>query len=165
MQIVDESSLKILGLVERDSGIYQCVANNEVGNAQASAQLKVLRAGTRLRFQFHDYVHIFYFFSFIYVFPWLFFFFVCSDSVLVTTSGGTPVFKSAHADPYTAGNEVYAGTDTAAAAKGSAPGAPTAVQALIVSTRFITLAWDKPDANAEGIVGYSVFYKQQESDR
>ena len=45
-QIVDGSSLKILGLVERDSGIYQCVANNEVGNAQASAQLKVLRAGT-----------------------------------------------------------------------------------------------------------------------
>ena len=46
---MDESSLKILGLVERDSGVYQCVAINEVGNAQASAQLKVLRAGTSMR--------------------------------------------------------------------------------------------------------------------
>ncbi|XP_059093555.1 neogenin-like isoform X2 [Tigriopus californicus] len=40
-QIVRGSNLKILGLVELDSGFYQCMASNPIGNVQASAQLLV----------------------------------------------------------------------------------------------------------------------------
>ncbi|KAG7477137.1 hypothetical protein MATL_G00090940 [Megalops atlanticus] len=40
-QIVGGSNLQILGLVKSDEGFYQCVAENEAGNAQAMAQLIV----------------------------------------------------------------------------------------------------------------------------
>ncbi|XP_075788767.1 netrin receptor DCC isoform X2 [Pelodiscus sinensis] len=38
-QIVGGSNLRILGLVKSDEGFYQCVAENDAGNAQSSAQL------------------------------------------------------------------------------------------------------------------------------
>ncbi|XP_025974645.2 netrin receptor DCC isoform X4 [Dromaius novaehollandiae] len=38
-QIVGGSNLRILGLVKSDEGFYQCVAENDAGNAQTSAQL------------------------------------------------------------------------------------------------------------------------------
>uniref|UniRef100_A0A8C6XTR2 DCC netrin 1 receptor n=1 Tax=Naja naja TaxID=35670 RepID=A0A8C6XTR2_NAJNA len=38
-QIVGGSNLRILGLVKSDEAFYQCVAENEAGNAQTSAQL------------------------------------------------------------------------------------------------------------------------------
>ncbi|XP_066989583.1 neogenin isoform X3 [Macrobrachium rosenbergii] len=44
-QIVSGNHLKILGLVEADSGMYQCVASNTAGDTQASAQLKILKTG------------------------------------------------------------------------------------------------------------------------
>jgi neogenin len=47
-QIVRGTNLKILGLVELDSGIYQCVATNPAGNIQAGAQLKVVKKGEGL---------------------------------------------------------------------------------------------------------------------
>ncbi|XP_032451214.1 LOW QUALITY PROTEIN: netrin receptor DCC [Lynx canadensis] len=40
-QIVGGSNLRILGVVKSDEGFYQCVAENEAGNAQTSAQLIV----------------------------------------------------------------------------------------------------------------------------
>ncbi len=46
IQIVRESNLKILGVVEKDTGVYQCIASKPVGNVQASAQLLVLPKGT-----------------------------------------------------------------------------------------------------------------------
>ena len=45
-KIIQGTNLKILGSVELDSGIYQCVATNPVGNVQAAAQLKVSKKGT-----------------------------------------------------------------------------------------------------------------------
>ncbi|XP_047665587.1 netrin receptor DCC [Tachysurus fulvidraco] len=41
-QIVDGGNLQILGLVRSDEGFYQCVAENEAGNALAMAQLILL---------------------------------------------------------------------------------------------------------------------------
>ncbi|XP_015219478.2 netrin receptor DCC isoform X2 [Lepisosteus oculatus] len=38
-QIIGGSNLQILGLVKSDEGFYQCVAENEAGNAQVAAQL------------------------------------------------------------------------------------------------------------------------------
>lgn len=39
-----------MGVVEKDTGVYQCVASNPVGNVQASAQLIVDPKG---EWQFH----------------------------------------------------------------------------------------------------------------
>ena len=47
-QLVDGGSLRILGVIASDAGMYQCVASNTAGNAQATAQLVVLMNGTPL---------------------------------------------------------------------------------------------------------------------
>uniref|UniRef100_A0A4W3I2K6 Neogenin 1b n=1 Tax=Callorhinchus milii TaxID=7868 RepID=A0A4W3I2K6_CALMI len=44
-KIVNEQNLQVLGLVKSDEGLYQCVAENDVGNVQASAQLIILEHG------------------------------------------------------------------------------------------------------------------------
>ncbi|XP_069758485.1 neogenin-like isoform X1 [Narcine bancroftii] len=41
-KIANERNLQVLGLVKSDEGLYQCVAENDVGNKQASAQLIIL---------------------------------------------------------------------------------------------------------------------------
>ena len=45
VEIVRGTSLKILGLVSSDAGIYQCIATNIAGSVQASAQLRVKTKG------------------------------------------------------------------------------------------------------------------------
>jgi len=40
-----EHNLQVLGLVKSDEGFYQCIAENDVGNAQAGAQLIILDLG------------------------------------------------------------------------------------------------------------------------
>ena len=44
-QLVRGTSLKILGLVTSDAGIYQCIATNTAGSVQAAAQLTVKTKG------------------------------------------------------------------------------------------------------------------------
>jgi len=44
-QIIDGKNLRILGLVASDEGMYQCMASNSVGTAQASAQLLIKQKG------------------------------------------------------------------------------------------------------------------------
>uniref|UniRef100_A0A674IVX5 Neogenin n=1 Tax=Terrapene triunguis TaxID=2587831 RepID=A0A674IVX5_9SAUR len=41
-----EHNLQVLGLVKSDEGFYQCIAENDVGNAQAGAQLIILEHAT-----------------------------------------------------------------------------------------------------------------------
>ncbi|XP_037094900.1 neogenin-like, partial [Pollicipes pollicipes] len=41
-KLVDGHSLRILGLVQRDAGVYQCFASNDAGNVQTAARLTVL---------------------------------------------------------------------------------------------------------------------------
>ena len=45
------------------------------------------------------------------------------------------------------------------------PSAPLDVETLIVSSRFVTLRWKEPEKTHGPIVGYSVFYRQQGSER
>ncbi|XP_036399492.1 neogenin-like [Megalops cyprinoides] len=45
-RIIREQYLQVQGLVKSDEGFYQCVAQNEAGNVQASAQLIVLDHGS-----------------------------------------------------------------------------------------------------------------------
>lgn len=44
-QLVNGHNLRILGSVHNDRGVYQCLAENQAGTAQASAQLVVLDKG------------------------------------------------------------------------------------------------------------------------
>lgn len=44
-QLLGGSNLKILGLLNSDGGIYQCFAENILGDIQAIAQLIILPAG------------------------------------------------------------------------------------------------------------------------
>ncbi|XP_067312783.1 neogenin 1a [Pseudorasbora parva] len=41
-KIIKEHNLQVLGLVKSDEGFYQCLAENDVGNVQSSAQLIIL---------------------------------------------------------------------------------------------------------------------------
>ncbi|XP_060796902.1 neogenin 1a isoform X6 [Neoarius graeffei] len=45
-RILKEQNLQVQGLVKTDEGFYQCLAENEVGNIQASAQLIILDQGS-----------------------------------------------------------------------------------------------------------------------
>ncbi|XP_027008900.2 neogenin 1a isoform X10 [Tachysurus fulvidraco] len=45
-RILKEQNLQVQGLVKTDEGYYQCLAENEVGNIQASAQLVILDPAT-----------------------------------------------------------------------------------------------------------------------
>lgn len=40
-----QHNLQVLGLVKSDEGFYQCLAENDAGNVQASAQLIILALG------------------------------------------------------------------------------------------------------------------------
>lgn len=44
------------------------------------------------------------------------------------------------------------------------PGPPTAVQAVIVKPRFVTLNWLEPVENPDEVVSYTVFYKTNAND-
>ncbi|XP_048887536.1 neogenin 1a isoform X3 [Brienomyrus brachyistius] len=47
-KIVKEHNLQVLGLVKSDEGFYQCLAENDAGNIQASAQLIILEPDVAL---------------------------------------------------------------------------------------------------------------------
>ncbi|XP_059372581.1 neogenin-like isoform X8 [Carassius carassius] len=46
-KITKEQNLLVLGLVKSDEGFYQCLAENDAGNVQSSAQLIILDQGSR----------------------------------------------------------------------------------------------------------------------
>ena len=48
-RIVDGGSLRILGVVASDAGMYQCIAANSAGSTQATAELLVHVNGTQSR--------------------------------------------------------------------------------------------------------------------
>ncbi|XP_041643287.1 neogenin 1a isoform X8 [Cheilinus undulatus] len=45
-KIIKEHNLQVLGLVKSDEGFYQCLAENDAGNIQSSAQLIILNHGS-----------------------------------------------------------------------------------------------------------------------
>ncbi|XP_012670367.2 neogenin 1a isoform X6 [Clupea harengus] len=45
-KVIKEHNLQVLGLVKSDEGFYQCMAENDAGNVQASAQLIILDHGS-----------------------------------------------------------------------------------------------------------------------
>jgi neogenin len=47
LQVVNGYNLRILGLMEMDAGIFQCVGSNEAGNIQAAARLTIVQPGDK----------------------------------------------------------------------------------------------------------------------
>ena len=45
------------------------------------------------------------------------------------------------------------------------PSSPLDLEAAIVSSRFVTLSWSPPKTSKEPLNGYSIYYKQERSDR
>jgi neogenin len=45
MQIVGGHNLRILGLINSDAGMFQCIGTNPAGSVQASARLQIVESG------------------------------------------------------------------------------------------------------------------------
>lgn len=43
--VINDNRLNIYGLIRDDQAVYQCFAENEIGNVQASVQLLIYEAG------------------------------------------------------------------------------------------------------------------------
>ncbi|XP_047487273.1 LOW QUALITY PROTEIN: neogenin-like [Penaeus chinensis] len=150
-QMVNGQNLKILGLVEGDAGMYQCVASNAAGSAQASAQLRVLKSNipdsrthktteTTEREEEEEDRGI-----------------GIGIGVFEETTGG----RGRDEEEEDEDEDEDEGTELLP----DQPSSPRRLQAIIASNRFITLAWHEPRINNEHIVGYSVFYRQEGSLR
>ncbi|XP_042237700.1 neogenin-like [Homarus americanus] len=136
-QIVSGNNLKILGLVEGDSGMYQCVAYNSAGDTQAVARLNVLKSGRSMPSS------------------------PTATTTITSILEGVPKSGSTPDD----GSGADDSMDIIGGGHAMAPSAPRHLQAIIASNRFITLAWHEPKKNNDHIVGYSVFYRQEGSPR
>ena len=74
---------------------------------------------------------------------------MAADSNLVTTPRPISLF----------------GRSTGLSGLSGLPGPPLGLEAVITSTRFMTLAWEAPTQDTATITGYSVYYQQQGSER
>jgi hypothetical protein len=52
LQVVNGYNLRILGLMEIDAGIFQCIGSNAAGNIQAAARLTIIQPGNILSAEF-----------------------------------------------------------------------------------------------------------------
>ncbi|XP_069102429.1 neogenin-like isoform X7 [Argopecten irradians] len=118
-QIVDNKHLRILGLLKKDEGIYQCFGENSLGSIQRSAQLIVV------------------------------------DQMV------SPPTPSSFTRPIHHLGGIY-GDQT------RLPSKPREMRAAIVSRRFVTLSWSRPQSTGEGEATqliYSVYWKELGSER
>ncbi|XP_014240160.1 neogenin isoform X2 [Cimex lectularius] len=95
LQVVNGNNLRILGVMESDYGIFQCLASNSAGNIQAAALLTV----------------------------------TSTESIRSQT------------------------------------GPPKEVEEIAVRPKMVTLKWKSPASIQGEILGYSIFYKEQDSNR
>ncbi|CAH0551604.1 unnamed protein product [Brassicogethes aeneus] len=191
--IVNGHNLKITGLLSEDSGIFQCFATNPAGNIQAAASLRVISntdkrkpqkvKQKKARPQFDEQLikkqqskNIFN--NLKADFP--------SDAeahdfgLLPTNSKYDPhrAFSSlkSSSDPFDSDlgyfESAFSPTLTRPRAGNAEkkiidglPGPPQDLKALIVKARFIILGWHQPLENSDDIQAYSVFYKQEGSER
>ncbi|NWV51269.1 DCC protein, partial [Daphoenositta chrysoptera] len=116
-QIVGGSNLRILGLVKSDSGFYQCMAGNEAGYSQASAQLLIQEPAIISNFPLPS--------------PDLFLLFF------------PPEFPN----------------------PGLLPSAPRDLLPVLVSSRFIRLAWRPPAESRGNILHYTLYFSREGATR
>nr|CAI5828476.1 unnamed protein product [Callosobruchus analis] len=169
-KLINGYNLKIMGLMSSDSGIFQCFATNEAGNIQASASLKVITADSPRRRPQSK-----------------------AGGAKKARGGGTGGGGGLSRTAFTALRSSDAGAAEQAAFARSAlsavmsstdvagkytcgigvggvrpkgaPSSPRDLRAPVVKGRFVTLSWKPPEDEAEGILGYSIYYRQEGSDR
>ncbi|XP_021933563.1 neogenin isoform X2 [Zootermopsis nevadensis] len=135
LQVVNGYNLRILGLMEMDAGVFQCIGSNAAGNIQAAAMLTIVQPGLPVASSPSS--------------PGL-------GAVLTAYTAPPPTDVRAEGN---SGKESQpsGGTDL--------PSAPRELKAVIVSTRFVTLSWNPPEKVNAPIITYSVFYRQEGSER
>ncbi|KAK1890799.1 Neogenin, partial [Dissostichus eleginoides] len=151
-KIIKEHNLQVLGLVKSDEGFYQCLAENDAGNIQSSAQLIILDHATCSLYPAHT----------------------CRTQILLKHGQKSPRLSAgcclAVGGPVAANRRALSsppirGSGGVAGPAGPSPSAPRDVVASLVSTRFIKLTWRPPAEPHGDELTYSVFYSQEGTSR
>ncbi|XP_057669048.1 neogenin isoform X2 [Diorhabda carinulata] len=187
-KLVEGHNLKIMGLMTSDSGLFQCFATNAAGNIQAVANLKVLATPEKKKSKLHSkkvpHQQSISLFSSLKS---------DSDATLgdinftqLTKSSNRTIF-----DPHTAFNSLkssesndtnnnlgdiqfaftppppkpIAASTSDRKLEDGLPGPPQDLRAPIVKARFVILSWKPPLENGDNIISYSIYYRQNGSDR
>ncbi|XP_046645538.1 neogenin-like isoform X3 [Daphnia pulicaria] len=151
-QIINGNNLKILGLVASDFGIYQCIGSNPAGNVQAAASLTIYSSDYDNGTSANPGMDL-------------------TTATSPTADSGTREAAAAVPPPpdQTSESSQPDGSITPDGnndgSTSSLPSAPRDVEALIVSSRFVTLRWKEPVRTNGQIIGYSIFYRQEGSER
>ncbi|XP_046478869.1 neogenin isoform X1 [Neodiprion pinetum] len=178
-QLVNGYNLRINGLLQLDAGIFQCIGVNPAGSVQASARLFInqprkveKRKPSNPKHPPKKNLH-----RQLYNNTWQH-----PDTLLgETLSAYTPnseISISPSDDPADIlgiiSNPKFPlipepnfidETDTLDLIEGSAPSAPRDLNAVLISTRFVTLRWREPENINGDIQTYHVYYKQEGSPR
>ncbi|RZC39998.1 neogenin, partial [Asbolus verrucosus] len=189
-QIVNGHNLKIMGLMTSDSGIFQCFASNPAGNIQAAASLKVvnpddshrspidkmqsitlfshLKPEGSARLGDVDFGHLAPRRNYmqdsstshnIYDPHRAFTSLKSSESYDNMNLGDIQhAFFPASSKPFLAESSVAKTTE-------GLPGPPQDLKALFVKARLVILTWRPPYVNSNNIHTYSVYYRQEASER
>ncbi|KAB7501983.1 Neogenin [Armadillidium nasatum] len=89
-----------------------------------------------------------------------------SAQLIVLEAGLKPDQKQGSQDfPSFIDNSQDKSTSTSTLPKQKIPSSPRHLQPVVSSNRYVTLSWHEPELNNENIIGYSVFYRQEGSDR
>ncbi|XP_037871325.1 neogenin isoform X2 [Bombyx mori] len=190
--LLDGSSLRIQGVLNVDSGMFQCFATSSAGSATGSLRLVVLPPDdefTPKRSQAPLTTSISSRYDNTNSTQDIFNSLVSSDpsqdfdsnfpedvddpDFLGETSSAytlTPELKLyGTPDPDLIENSLHAakGMDLDLLKKGNASivSPPRALRAVIVKHRFVTLSWDEPERNSGDVVGYAVMYRVKGSER
>ncbi|XP_046741662.1 neogenin isoform X5 [Diprion similis] len=181
-QLVNGDNLRINGLLRIDAGIFQCIGVNPAGSVQASARLFIhqpkpsgkveKRKPSNPKHPPKKNLH-----RQLYNNTWQH-----PDTLLGETLSAyapNPEISISPSDdpaeilgimsnpefPLIPEPNFIDETDTLDSIKGSAPSAPRDLNAVLISTRFVTLGWREPENTNGDIQIYHVYYKQEESPR
>ncbi|XP_076267097.1 neogenin protein frazzled isoform X3 [Rhynchophorus ferrugineus] len=194
-KLVNGNNLKIMGLMSSDSGIFQCFAINPAGNIQAAASLKVISntvekkklPKNRPKKILSKPIDLSYKKQSATLFTALksedggklgevdfghalkpsivsdydphsaFSSLKSSESSDDSSLGETQSAYSSH-NTNLAGNTDSKITD-------GLPGPPLDLKSIITKARFVILSWKPPQENANNVETYSMYYRQEGSDR
>ncbi|VVD05407.1 unnamed protein product [Leptidea sinapis] len=151
--LLDNSSLRIQGVLPVDAGVFQCFVTSPGGSAAAAVRLLVVAPPP--------------------VPP-------RSNSTPATLASPSPapdyyedLDLGETSSAYTLGPDLqydhlsydYFHADEGPAVNATVVSMPTQLRAVIVKHRFVTLSWEEPEHKLEDITGYAVFYKVKGSKR
>ncbi|XP_071452262.1 neogenin isoform X2 [Hetaerina americana] len=139
LQVVNGYNLRILGLMGLDSGIFQCIASNPAGNVHAEARLHISQQDSKIKFP-------------------------------QPPTPRYPAAAAAHTIPPVISSHLPSSIDGQPSTGETqptkdVPSMPRSLAAVYVDKRFVTLKWKPPIKSNSTIFTYSVFYRQEGSER